>query len=392
LAEERSGRGASRPRRRGRTGGGSAGRGRGGRRRWGCAAFLLLLLALATAAAAWIGWALAWPYQGYAETERLVDVEPGTGASKALYQLAREGVIADPRIARAWYVLVLHQPRIQAGQYRFAGPITGRQALDKLVRGDVVSRGVTLVEGMTLEEVAAKLAEDGAGRRDAFLDLMRTPEAIADLDPAATDLEGYLFPETYKFRVGTPEREIVATLVRTFRQKLERDVRPLFAGAAAPGVRNVRDLVTLASIVEKEAKIETDRPLIAAVYANRLARHMSLAADPTIIFALKRLGRWDGGLHHDDLQLDSPYNTYRNPGLPPGPICSPGLASLRAAAHPAAVPYLYFVSRNDGSHVFATTLADHNRNVEIWQRQYWRARRAEERRQRDAAGRAGEPR
>jgi UPF0755 protein len=143
--------------------------------------------------------------------------------------------------------------------------------------------------------------------------------------------------------------------------------------------------VTLASIVEKEARAEGERPVIAGVYHNRLLRRMGLDADPTVIFALRRLGRWDGTIHHDDLRVDSPYNTYRYAGLPPGPICSAGLPSLEAAARPADVPYLYFVSRNDGTHVFAATLEEQNRNVDIWQRRYWRERR---RQQRDAGGEA----
>ena len=138
--------------------------------------------------------------------------------------------------------------------------------------------------------------------------------------------------------------------------------------------RPLRELVILASLVEKEAKLDAERPLIAAVYANRLRRGIGLYADPTIIHALKLLGRWNGNLTKADLRMESPWNTYRVPGLPPGPICSPGLASLAAAARPAAVSHLYFVGRNDGSHVFADTLAEHNRNVERWQRQFWRSR------------------
>ena len=140
-----------------------------------------------------------------------------------------------------------------------------------------------------------------------------------------------------------------------------------------------RDLVILASIVEKEALLDEERPTIAGVFANRLRRGMKLDADPTVIYAVKLRGDWDGNLRKGDLSYDSPYNTYVRAGLPPGPICSPGLASLLAAAAPAEVPYFYFVSRNDGSHVFASTLREHNRNVDRWQRQYWRERWARER-------------
>jgi UPF0755 protein len=204
---------------------------------------------------------------------------------------------------------------------------------------------------------------------------MRDPAPVADLDPAAPDLEGYLFPDTYAFARGVPEREVVAALVANFRRRWTASVAPLLAGARVAGAPSApREVVTLAAIVEKEARLAEERPLIAGVYANRLARGIALYADPTVIYALKLRGTWDGNLRRPDLQLDSPYNTYRYPGLPPGPICSPGLASLAAAAAPADVPYLYFVGRNDGSHVFAETLAEHNRNVEEWQRRYWRER------------------
>jgi UPF0755 protein len=368
------------------------------RRRLGCV--LTLLLAVAAAGAAAYGWWVILPYQGYPGTEKLVEVAPGTGAARILEQLGREGVLSSPLITRAYLVYVLRNPPLQAGEYRFTGPMTFPEVLRKLVRGDVVSRSVTVVEGFSLEDVADQLAQAGAGRREVFLENMRSPALIADLDPAAPDLEGYLYPETYRFHVGTSEAEIVATLVKTFRSRFERHVRPMLpmlaggpggtglAGGAAAGasghVATVREVVTLASIVEKEARASSERPIIAGVYRNRVLRHMALDADPTVIFALRRLGRWDGSIHHDDLRLDSPYNTYRYAGLPPGPICSPGLPSLQAAARPADVPYLYFVSRNDGTHVFATTLEEQNRNVDIWQRRYWRERRQQERR--DAAG------
>ena len=357
---------------------------RGRRRRRGCAwTALLLLLLLGAGGLAAYGWWLAQPYKGYAGPEKLVDVAPGTGAARILGQLGREGVLADPRLTRAYLVYVLHDPPLQAGQYRFAGPMTFGEVLRKLIRGDVVSRAVTVVEGFSLEEIAGQLAAAGAGSRDVFLRLMRSPALIADLDPAATDLEGYLYPETYRFRIGTPETEIVATLVKTFRSRFERHVRPLMAGSPA----SVREVVTLASIVEKEARAAAERPVIAGVYRNRLLRRMGLDADPTVIFALRRLGRWDGTIHHEDLRVDSPYNTYRYPGLPPGPICSPGLPSLQAAARPAEVPYLYFVSRNDGTHVFSSTLEEQNHNVDVWQRRYWRERRQQERRERAGPGR-----
>ncbi len=343
---------------------------------------LLLLIMVPVGRMAWSWWKLQRPYQGYEGTERLVTVPPGTPAGQVLQVLEKEGVLADAKVARTYLIYVLRDPKIQAGEYRFRGPLTTAQVLDMLVEGRIVTRSVTLIEGLTLEEIADQLARAKFGRREVFLDLMRSPGLIANLDPDAPDLEGYLFPETYTFASATREREVVETLVRTFRKRFDSDVRPLIASG-----RTVRQVVTLASIVEKEAQIPSERPLIAAVYRNRLDRRIGLAADPTVIYALKRLGRWNGNIRREDLRMESPYNTYRYAGLPPGPICSPGLASLKAAAQPADTPHLYFVSRNDGTHVFAETLTEHNRNVERWQRQYWRDRRAQERRERETGGR-----
>ncbi len=367
---------------------GSAARPTGARRRRGCLgrlarAFVLLLLLVAAGAAAlgWWGWRrLQEPYRGFPGEETIVVIEPGTGAGEILDRLEREGVIADAFLTRAWLVYRLDDPPLHAGEYRFAEPASAPEVLARLIAGDVLTHPVTLVEGLTLEETAAALAGAGFGDRAAFLAAMNDPAPIADLDPEAPDLEGYLFPDTYAFARSTPEEEIVATMVANFRRRWQESVVPLLAGARVAGApEGPRGVVTLASIVEKEARLAEERTLIAGVYANRLARGIALYADPTVIYPLKKQGTWDGNLRRPDLELDSPYNTYRYPGLPPGPICSPGLGALAAAAAPAEVPYLYFVSRNDGTHVFAETLAEHNRNVDEWQRRYWRQRWAEER-------------
>ena len=335
----------------------------------------LLLIVLPAAVAGWAWWRLQRPYKGYAEPDHQVTIPPGAGATQILQNLEKEGVLADARLARLYLIYAMRDPKIQAGEYLFHGPLSGPQVLSMLVRGKTLTHSFTLVEGMTLEETAEQLASQGFGRREAFLAEMRSPQRVADLDPEARDLEGFLFPETYGFAARTSEKNIVDMLARTFRRRFEKSVRPLLA-EGAPG-RSVHHVLILASIVEKEAKAAAERPLIAAVYQNRFDQKIGLAADPTVIYALKKLGRWNGNLTREDLRMDSPYNTYRWAGFPPGPICSPGLASLKAAAAPANVPYLYFVSRNDGTHVFAETLAEHNHNVEVWQKQYWRDRRRE---------------
>lgn len=309
------------------------------------------------------------PFQGYSGTEKRVTIAPGTGVAAILAQLEREGVLADARWARVYLLYQLRNPPLQAGEYEFRGPSTLPDVLAKLVSGEVVQHKATVIEGLTLEETATELSRQGFGAVDPLLAAMRSPAAIADLDPEAQDLEGYLFPDTYFFAGGTGPQEIVTALVANFRRRYTQDVTPK---VPAVGGLKLRQLVTLASIVEKETQRAEERGLVAAVYRNRLVAGIGLYADPTVIFALKRLGRWNGNLTRDHLALDSPYNTYRVGGLPPGPIASPGLAALLAAAQPDDVDYLYFVSRNDGTHAFARTLAEHNRNVEEWQRRYWR--------------------
>jgi len=335
----------------------------------------LLVVSAAATVAAWAWWVLHQPFDDH-RGARTVEVRPGQGAAQILRQLEEAGVVADARLARL-YLHWLHDPPLKAGEYRFDAPLATPDVLAKLIRGVIVSYPVTLIEGLTAGEIADALAAKGFGDADLLRAEMGTPERIADLDPEAPDLEGYLYPDTYSFARGTSEAEIVDTLVRTFRQRFRDQVEPLWAERAPT---TVRGLVTLASIVEKEALLDEERPRIAGVYAHRLRIGMALAADPTVIFALKQQGTWDGNLRKADLQLDVPYNTYVRPGLPPGPICSPALASLRAAATPEDTPYLYFVSRNDGTHAFASSYAEHTRNVERWQREYWRRRWAEEKR------------
>ncbi len=347
------------------------------RRLLGCTGLLLVAMAIcALAAFVWGRSQLEQPYKGYRGPQKTIVVESGQSARAIFDRLAAEGVLRHPTLTRFYFSFVLDAPALHAGEYEFSGELSAREVLAKLSRGDVVLHETTLLEGLTLEESAESLAADGFGSLDAFLTAMRSPALIRDLDPEATDLEGYLFPDTYSFARGTPEAEIVATLVETFRRRFDEGVRPLLPPERRD--ENPRALVSLASIVEKETLVEDERPVVAGVYANRLERGIALYADPTVIFALKRLGTWDGNIRRSDLQIDHPYNTYVHAGLPPGPICSPGLASLRAAARPAEVPYLYFVSRNDGTHVFSRTLAEHNRAVDRWQRRYWREKWAEE--------------
>lgn len=317
------------------------------------------------------------PYQGFSGEEIVVEIPTGSSVREGLSLLGRKGVLARPELARMYWRFVLDDPVLKAGEYRFRDATPAVDVLDKIRRGEVLTHKVTILEGLTLEESAAHLAASGFGELEAFLSEMGSPGRIADFDPEASNLEGYIFPDTYAFSRGTAEAQIVDTLVATFKERFEAARALAAESGRAPFELTRRETVILASIVEKEALLDEERPIIAGVYANRLRRGMGLFADPTIIYALKLAGRWDGNLRRADLKLDSPYNTYLVAGLPPGPIASPGLASLSAALAPADVSYLYFVSRNDGTHVFADTLAEHNRNVYQWQKLYWRKRWAE---------------
>jgi len=252
--------------------------------------------------------------------------------------------------------------------------MAARDVLGKIARGEVFTIAITFPEGLTIAEMSKIFEGHGFGSAASFVAAAHDPALAKSFDPGARDLEGYIFPDTYT----VPRRTDANVLVHQMVERFEKVVTPDMRQAAADRGVTVRQLVTLASIVEKETAQPAERPEIAAVYSNRLKIGMPLQCDPTVIYALERVGKFDGNLRRDDLAFDSPYNTYRYPGLPPGPIAAPGKASLEAAAHPADADYLYFVSRNDGSHAFARTLDEHNRNVQRYQVQYFRERRAAE--------------
>ena len=335
--------------------------------------FLVLLLTAAAAGAAVFAWSrLSQPYQGYAGGEQFVEIPAGAGTAAIGRRLVDAGIIRDATTYRLALWLSGDARRLKAGEYRFDRPLTVREVIATMVSGDVYQIQVTFREGLTIAEMAQVFAERQLGEAGDFVAAARDVEMIRTLDPAARDLEGYLFPDTYALPRKTDAPRLVRMMVERFRKAAPE---ALIARAAASGL-TARQLVTLASIVEKETAKAEERPLVAAVYRNRLEIGMPLQCDPTVIYALQRARRFDGNLRRDDLMFDSPYNTYRYPGLPPGPIAAPGRAALEAVAAPADVDYLYFVSRNDGSHAFARTLDEHNRNVQRFQIQYFRERRA----------------
>jgi UPF0755 protein len=312
------------------------------------------------------------PYRGFEGSEQFVDIPAGAGSRAIGDRLAAAGIVRDPWTFRIALYLSRQGRHLKAGEYRFDNPMTPQEVIDKIARGDVFVIPVTFPEGLTIAEMAKIFEEHGLGTAASFTAAARDVGEIRDLDPVAKDLEGYLFPETYSLSRQTDAAKLVRLMVAGFMHALSPGARE---AAAARGL-SIRQLVTLASIVEKETAKADERPVVAAVYTNRLRIGMPLQCDPTVIYALTRAHRYDGNIHKADLSFDSPYNTYRYPGLPPGPIASPGRASLEAAANPAPADYLYFVSRNDGSHEFARTLDEHNRNVQKFQVQYFKEHRS----------------
>ena len=287
-------------------------------------------------------------------------VTPGASLSRVAEDLDKIGVLRSSLPLKLIARLAGLTGQIQSGRYHFADPATPQQILDRLVAGDVEKVSLTIPEGFTLEQVINRIAELGYGNREKLRQLAHDTNFIRLLGVEATSLEGYLFPETYLFTPGIDETALLKMLVKQFQVKLDAG---LLAKAQNHGL-NLHQLVTLASIIEKETSLVEEMPLISAVFQNRLRRNIPLQTDPTVIYGLDN---FNGNLTRKDLETPSPFNTYLHRGLPPGPIANPGLAALRAAAEPAASNYLYFVAKGDGSHQFSNTLEEHNQAVRRYQ-------------------------
>jgi UPF0755 protein len=312
------------------------------------------------------------PFKGYQSTEVFVEIPQGAGTAEIRRRLLEAGVVADESTLRVALWWSGRSRSLQAGEYRFDQPLSPLAVVEKIASGAVYTQRLTFPEGLTVAEMAKVFEARGYGPARAFIKAASDTSLVKDLDPKAPDLEGYLFPETYSLPRRADASRVVSMMVGRFRSSYDDSLR---ARAESQGL-TTRQVVTLASLIEKETAKPEERPLVAAVYRNRMKQGMGMQADPTVVYALTKAGKYDGNIRREDLNFDSPYNTYRYPGLPPGPIAAPGRASLEAALAPADVPYLYFVSRNDGSHVFATTLKEHNANVYQYQVLYFRAQRA----------------
>jgi UPF0755 protein len=311
---------------------------------------VLLVLVLLTVPFAYLN--LVQPASPAGET--IVEVTPGMGTRAIGVLLAEHGIIRSRYAFDLWHVV--RGGTLKAGEYQFVQPAALPAVYNRIVRGDVYTRTVTIPEGFNLFDIAQAVQDAQLGPKEGFLAAATKDVAlIADLDPGAKSLEGYLFPDTYRFQRRLPASQILAAMVRRFRQN----------GTAIGLDGDYHRVVTLASLVEKETPVAQDRPLVASVLQNRLAKDMPLMTDPTVIYAAMLENRYRGTIYQSDLKRDSAYNTYRHAGLPPGPICSPGTASLQAAMHPADSHFLYFVAdpRAAGHSRFAATLEEHERNV-----------------------------
>lgn len=323
---------------------------------------ILLLLLLFISVAGYGYWQLTTPHAP--QEPRVLQVAPGASLIAVANDLHRHGVIRHAlllRILAKWHD---QEQRIQAGQYSFSVPATPQQILERLVRGDVDRVSLTIPEGFTLRQIAHRIEEAGYGSAQRILQLAQDNNFVAGLAVEAETLEGYLFPETYRFVPGTTETALLTMMVDQFRSRLTPDLRD----AARQRGLTVHQHVTLASLIEKETGLVSEMPLVSSVFHNRLAINMRLQTDPTVVYGLED---FTGTITRRHLSTPTPYNTYIIYGLPPGPIASPGLAALTAAVYPAESDFYYFVSRGDGSHHFSRNLREHNNAVQ----RYLRGRR-----------------
>ncbi len=326
-------------------------------------AVLLTIVAIGFAAL-WLTVQIYQPHKDYPSPKQLVQIPPGYTVRQISNLLELHGIIRSALIF-TWYVRLQDEVfSLKAGEYHFDNPLALADVAAKLHKGEIHHYPVTIPEGFSMNEIIELLHRSGFGSEVLFRELMQNTEMVADLDPVAKNLEGYLFPDTYFFTRNLREEKIVRLMVSNFRriwtqQRMEQTQELKLT---------IREVLTLASLIEKETGLDEERAAISAVFHNRLNRGMKLACDPTVIYAVKRIKAYDGVIHQSDLRLDSPYNTYLYSGLPPGPIASPGLGSIDAALYPADVEYLYFVSRNDGRHIFSTNYRTHQSAVRQFQR------------------------
>ncbi len=329
------------------------------------AALILLVVLAAAAAAGYVWYSIEKPYGKIPAEGMYVDIPHGASRRAAAHILKKAGVIRNS-FAFEFYARRHPKRTLQAGEYFFDHPQAGKEVFWKLANGEVYQQPFTVREGETIYDIARDLEAAKYMAADDFLKAAEDPTEIKDLFPEARTLEGFLFPATYNLPKHAPAEELTGMMVRKFREALA-NVLPNGNKGSDPPV-SIGSVVTLASLVERETPKPDERRLVAGAFTNRLEKNMPLQCDPTVIYALQMDDEYNGTLRLRDLRLNSPYNTYRNRGLPPGPIGNPGEVALRAALHPALTDYLYFVANTQGGHFFASTLAEHNKNVAKYHR------------------------
>jgi UPF0755 protein len=318
-------------------------------------ALITLFLIVVLAAGGWAAWQVYTPVTPQPNTSLLL--RPGYSTRRIAAELKKAGVIHSELAFRLWHA-THPKPSLKAGEYLFEREATLAEVYGRIARGDIFFHVVTIPEGYTIFDIARAMEDAGLGSASDFLQIAESQtQLISDIAPQAKSLEGYLFPNTYQFTRTQTQQEMVAMMVHQFRQVAQQ------IGLNPGPDSEVNQIVTMASIVEKETAAPEERPRVASVYYNRLAQKMALDADPSIIYAELLTGTYQGALHHADMAVNSPYNTYRYPGLPPGPIGNPGRSALEAALHPDHTDFLYFVADGSGHHRFTHSLEEHNRNV-----------------------------
>lgn len=319
-------------------------------------ALISLFLVVVLALGGWVAFQVYTPVVPPPNTSLLLHT--GYSTRRIAAELKKAGVIRSELVFRLWHA-AHPKPSLKAGEYLFEREATLPQVYGRIARGDIYFHTVTIPEGYTMFDIAKAMEDAGLGSAADFLQIAETQtQLISDLAPEAKSLEGYLFPNTYEFTRTQSKEEMVGTMVHEFRQVSQQ------IGLSS----DVQKTVTMASIVEKETAAPDERPRVASVYYNRLTQRMALDADPSVIYAELLTGTYSGSLHHADMAVNSPYNTYRFPGLPPGPIANPGKGALEAAMHPDSTNFLYFVADGNGHHRFARSLEEHNRNVSAYRR------------------------
>jgi len=325
----------------------------------------LLVIAAMGGLAGWLDSQISRPYRGRRPEKIFVDIPRGTSRWGVAGILKQNDVIRNRFAFEMFSLWHLRHPLL-AGEYYFDHPLNSKEVFRKIADGKIFVHSVTIPEGWTMFDIANELSRQEICTREDFLAAARDPSPVSDLAPQTQTLEGFLFPSTYEFTRHTSCAQIARRMVGDFRAVWET-IDPASSSQFLDGM-TLQQVVTLASLVERETPRAEERPLVAGVFYNRLHRGFPLQCDPTVQYALDIAGKPEKNVRAKDLRFDSPYNTYLHRGLPPGPIANPGEASLRAALAPAQTDFMYFVANDHGGHFFSKTLTEHNRNVARYRR------------------------